>query len=78
MPLTRVFKSGNSQAVRIPPEIAYEDVTQELEIRRHGDVIMLMPARRSLGGLAEALRALPMPRDVETREVIELPEREAT
>jgi antitoxin VapB len=38
MPRTRVFKSGNSQAVRIPAELAYAD-TDMVEITRLGDVI---------------------------------------
>jgi len=37
MPRTRVFKSGNSQAVCIPAEIAYEDPDIELEITRLDD-----------------------------------------
>ena len=53
MPLTRAFKSGNSQAVRIPAELAYDDMNVELTIARHGDVIVIQPARKiepSLGG----------------------------
>lgn len=76
MPRTRVFKSGNSQAVRIPAEIAYADMDVELEITRLGDVITIFPARRSLKDAVAALRSLPKPETVERREPIEVPVRE--
>lgn len=76
MTLTRAFKSGNSQAVRIPAELAYEDVNVELTISRHGDVIVIQPARPSLREMVDALRALPKPTEIEVREPIEVPDRE--
>jgi antitoxin VapB len=48
MHTTRVFKNGNSQAVRIPADLAYERTDMELEIEREGDEIRIRPARRSL------------------------------
>ncbi len=51
MHTTRVFKNGNSQAVRIPADIAYERMDMELEIERDGDEIRIRPARRSLSGV---------------------------
>ncbi|ACO79766.1 SpoVT/AbrB-like protein [Azotobacter vinelandii CA] len=48
---TRVFKNGNSQAVRIPADLAYERTDMELEIEREGDEIRIRPARRSLAGV---------------------------
>lgn len=48
---TKVFKNGNSQAVRIPADIAYERMDMELEIERDGDEIRIRPARRSLSGV---------------------------
>jgi hypothetical protein len=36
MPFTRAFKSGNSQAVRIPAEIAYAGTDIELTVTRLG------------------------------------------
>ena len=56
MPMTRAFKSGNSQAVRIPAELAFEDLDVELSISRHGDVIMIEPARPTLRDMVEALQ----------------------
>ena len=61
MPLTRAFKSGNSQAVRIPAELAYIDTGVELKITRTGDVITIFPARRSLKEAVTILRELPKP-----------------
>jgi len=76
MPITRAFKSGNSQAVRIPAELAYDDMTIELQITRLGDVITIAPARQSLKDTVAALRRLPRPPAVEIREPIEVPVRE--
>ncbi len=75
MPLTKAFKSGNSQAVRIPAELAYADMTQDLQITRMGDVITIYPARGSVKRMVAELRALPRPCDVEEREPIEMPDR---
>lgn len=75
MPFTRVFKSGNSQAVRIPAELAYADARTELQITRAGDVITIFPARASLKDAMAMLLALPeLP--IEVREPIEMPDRE--
>lgn len=74
MAKTRAFRSGNSQAVRIPAEIAYADVSLELEITRLGDVITIVPARKkSLKDAVKALRAVPKPARVEKREPIDVP-----
>ena len=51
MHTTRAFKNGNSQAVRIPADLAYERTDLELEIEREGDEIRIRPARRSLAGV---------------------------
>jgi antitoxin VapB len=51
MRITKSFKNGNSQAVRIPADIAYERMDMDLEIEREGDEIRIRPARRSLSGV---------------------------
>ncbi|MFZ2854190.1 MAG: type II toxin-antitoxin system VapB family antitoxin [Rhodocyclaceae bacterium] len=51
MRTTRAFKNGNSQAVRIPADLAYERTDIDLEIVREGDEIRIRPARRSLSGV---------------------------
>ncbi len=75
MPLTRAFKSGNSQAVRIPAELAYEDTNVELSIDRYGDVIVISPVRQNLKEMVEALRAMPRPSRIQAHEPIDVPER---
>ena len=50
---TRVFRNGNSQAVRIPADLAYENTDAEMEIERLGDELRIRPARRSLAGILE-------------------------
>lgn len=73
MARTRAFKSGNSQAVRIPTEMAYADTQVELEVTRLGDVITIFPARRSLKETVAALRAMPKPDRRERHRPIEVP-----
>jgi antitoxin VapB len=73
MPRTRAFKSGNSQAVRIPAELAYADTDVDLEITRLGDVITIFPARNNMCDVVAALRRMPKPRRVEKRQPIEVP-----
>ncbi len=51
MHTTRVFRNGNSQAVRIPADLAYEHSDVEVEIERVGDEIRIRPARRPLVGV---------------------------
>lgn len=51
MQTTKAFRNGNSQAVRIPSELAYERTDIELEIERIGDEIRIRPARRPLAGV---------------------------
>ncbi len=76
MHVTRVFKSGDSQAVRIPAELAYSEIGTDLQITRLGDVITIFPVRKSLKDAVAALRAMAKPPDVEIYEPIELPERD--
>lgn len=73
MPRTRAFKSGNSQAVRIPAELAYTDTDVDLEITRLGDVITIFPARNNMSDVVGALRRMAKPRHVEKRQPIEIP-----
>lgn len=51
MMLTKAFKNGNSQAVRIPAELAYSRLDIDLEIERIGDEIRIRPKRRKLDQL---------------------------
>jgi antitoxin VapB len=51
MHTTRAFKNGNSQAVRIPVDLAFERTDIDLEIERVGNELRIRPARRSLSGV---------------------------
>ena len=50
---TKVFRSGNSQAVRIPKEFAFE--SEEVEIRKRGNTIVIRPRARSWALLLDSL-----------------------
>lgn len=49
MATTKLFRNGNSQAVRIPADLAYGNLNVELVIERHGDELRIRPAKRRLG-----------------------------
>ena len=55
---TRLFRNGNSQAVRIPKALAFDSVDIEVEIERRGDDLIVRPAKRRLTGLGAAFRKL--------------------
>ena len=58
--LTRVFQSGNSLAVRIPKELASLAPSQDVEIERLGNTLVIKPVvQRTLAGLGEALKLFP-------------------
>ena len=46
---TKLFKSGNSQAVRIPAELAYSSWDLDLVSERQGDELRIHPAQRRMG-----------------------------
>jgi antitoxin VapB len=71
---TRPFRSGNSQAIRLPRDIAF-DADVELVIIRSGDVMTIYPAASSIAEMAAKLRALPVPPRIEKRDDEEVPER---
>ena len=71
---TRTFRSGNSEALRLPRDVAFgEDV--ELVVIRSGDVMTIYPAATSISAMIKRLRSLPAPPKVECRDDEELPER---
>lgn len=57
MTITRVFKSGNSQAVRIPRELQL-DVT-EVEIFSRGDELVIRPKRDDLADVMDIFASFP-------------------
>lgn len=57
MATTRVFKSGNSQAVRVPKEFQFD--VDEVEIFRRGDEVVLRKRVLNLVPAFELLAGLP-------------------
>jgi antitoxin VapB len=57
MTTARVFKSGNSQAVRLPKE--FRVTSRELEIFRRGEEIVLREPAKGLSRAFELLAGLP-------------------
>jgi antitoxin VapB len=53
MQTARVFKSGNSQAVRLPKEFRFDG--SEVVIKKVGHVVMLLPRRFSASAFAKLL-----------------------
>ncbi len=71
---TKTFRSGNSEAIRLPRGVAFGEGV-ELVIVRSGDVMTLYPATATIPDMIAALRALPAPPQIEQRDEEELPER---
>lgn len=53
MKTAKIFRSGNSQAVRIPK--AFQLQGNEVEIEKRGDVLVLRPKKRSWTSLVDSL-----------------------
>ncbi|ODP35328.1 type II toxin-antitoxin system VapB family antitoxin [Pandoraea sp. ISTKB] len=77
MRFTRAFRNGNSQAVRIPAELAYPDTDMELEIERIGDELRIRPRRRPLTGVLKKFASFSTDVMAEGREDQEQSDREA-
>src|SRR5665648_42011 len=58
---TRTFRSGNSEAVRLPKNVAFGEGV-ELVIVRSGDVLTLYPAATSIPEMIARLETLPVQR----------------
>ena len=72
--VSRIFRSGNSDAVRLPKEITFGPGV-EVEIVRVGDVVTISPRRKSVAETLSRLRSLPKPPTVGTRPEVEIPDR---
>lgn len=57
MSVTRVFRSGNSQAVRLPKQFRFK--SKEVEIFRRGDEIVLREKHTDMGRAFDLLASLP-------------------
>lgn len=71
---TKTFRSGNSEAVRLPKEIGFGEGV-EVEIVREGDHVTISRKRMTNRELVERLRRLPKPERIVEREPFEAPER---
>ncbi len=66
MPTAKVFRSGNSQAVRLPKQFRLK--SKEVEISRRGDEIVLREKRGDLARAFDLLAGLPVDLQIEGRE----------
>jgi antitoxin VapB len=66
MSTARVFRSGNSQAVRLPKEFRFK--SKEVEIFRRGDEVVLREKDKTLVRAFELLASLPDDFDLPGRE----------
>jgi len=58
MATARVFKSGNSQAVRLPKEFRFH--SKEVEIVRRGDEVVLREKSKGMTRAFELIASLPI------------------
>lgn len=65
MSYARVFKSGNSQAVRLPKEFRFD--AKQVEIFRRGDEVVLRDKPASAATIFDALAGLPQEMFAEMR-----------
>ena len=67
--LTRVFKSGNSFAMRIPKELGFVDAAQDVEVERVGNTLVVRPVvQQTLSDLGEIFASFSPGFMVEGRE----------
>jgi len=57
MSTAKVFKNGNSQAVRLPREFNFD--VKEVEVLRRGDEIILRKKRENLKEVFDILAGMP-------------------
>jgi antitoxin VapB len=74
MNTAKIFKSGNSQAVRLPKEFQFD--VSEVQIFRRGDEMVLKKSPRNLGHVFELLTELSDDFMENGREQLPLQERE--
>jgi antitoxin VapB len=74
---TPIFKTGYSQAVCIPRELAFADDVKEVEIERVGNTLVLRPVQsRTLADLGELLAMFSPHFMAEGREALDEVERD--
>lgn len=53
MKIAKLFKNGESQAVRLPKEFRFDG--DEVLIKRSGNAVVLLPKKKSWGALIDSL-----------------------
>jgi antitoxin VapB len=71
---SRTFRSGNSEAVRLPKDMAFGDDVEVILVRS-GEVLTIYRAPTTVAQMVERLRAMPAVAEIERRDADELPER---
>lgn len=77
MKTAKLFKNGDSQAVRLPREFRFEG--KEVLIKRMGSAVVLLPKAKSWDTLIDSLAKFPadfmsereQPREADAREALE-------
>ena len=57
MPVAKIFRSGNSQAVRLPKQFRFKE--KEVEIFRRGDEVVLREKPKNLAKAFYLIASLP-------------------
>ena len=73
---TKPFKSGNSEAIRLPKSMAF-GLDTEIQISKHGEVVTISPKpKRSIAEMLRRMDGIGPPGDgVQKREKFEAPDR---
>jgi len=64
MTTTKIFKSGNSLAVRLPRDLAFGEGI-EVSVSREGESLIIRPLRLKMADLVRRLGAPPAPSYIE-------------
>jgi antitoxin VapB len=70
---SKVFRSGNSEAVRLPKEVAFGR-DMDVTIERRGNELIIRP-KQDIKGLVQKLRSLPVPGSKQVRDPDIFPDR---
>lgn len=68
MSATKIFRSGNSLAVRLPRDIAFDEGA-EVVVRRQGESLVVTPLRLDMKTLVARLGGAPLPAPIQRLEV---------
>lgn len=73
MKTAKLFKNGQSQAVRLPKEFRFKG--SSVYVKKHGEGVLLLPIENPWKPLFEAIKAFPSD-FMESRDQPEQPDRE--